>query len=109
LPGRIEAGINGQSALLLDLIQHCLITGYFDYDHNSRRMLYIPAPLNRDSIDTFDIYAINEQGDWDIASCFFDPATREMTFAANISMKPAIQDEKAGLDDITRPRPNWPK
>ncbi|MGV2338794.1 MAG UNVERIFIED_CONTAM: hypothetical protein LVR18_33845 [Planctomycetaceae bacterium] len=51
--------------------------GYFDYDHNSRRMLYIPAPLNRDSIDTFNIYAIDEQGDWNIASCFFDPATRE--------------------------------
>jgi hypothetical protein len=77
--------------------------GYFDYDHNSRLMLYIPAPLNRDSIDTFVVYATNEQGDWDIASFFFDPATREMTFAANVSIKPAIQGEKAGLDDSGKP------
>jgi len=77
--------------------------GYFDYDHNSRLMLYIPAPLNRDSIDTFVVYATNEQGDWDIARFFFDPATREMTFAADFNIKPAIQGEKAGLDDSGKP------
>lgn len=55
--------------------------GYFDYDHDSQLMLYIPAPDNCDSIDTFVVYAINPQGDWDIARFFFDPATRELTFA----------------------------
>lgn len=83
--------------------------GYFDYDHDSQLMLYIPATLNRDSIDTFDVYAINEQGDLKIASFFFDPATREMTFTTNISRKPAIQGEKAGLDDSGKPsKPSIP-
>jgi len=55
--------------------------GYFDYDHDSQLMRYIPAPDNCDSIDTFVVYATNPQGDWDIARFFFDPATRELTFA----------------------------
>jgi hypothetical protein len=55
--------------------------GYFDYDHDSQLMLYIPAPDNCDSIDTFVVYATNPQGDWDIARFFFDPATRELVFA----------------------------
>jgi hypothetical protein len=75
--------------------------GRFDYDQTSRLMLYTPAPHNHDRIDTFVVYATNGQGNWNITRFFFDPATRELTFATDISIDPAMQNSEVPYDLCT--------
>lgn len=72
--------------------------GHFDYDPDSRLILYTPAPHNQDRIDTFVVYATSEQGNWNITRFFFDPRTRELTFATDISIDPVIQNAETPFD-----------